>query len=102
MGDLISVRVHKDLQEELDSLSKAEDKDKSVLIRELLLRGLREKKIERAVKLYHQGKVTLWKAARTADLSLWAMIEILKERRVEIQYGAEELKEDLVGLEGPQ
>ncbi|MCD5409563.1 MAG: UPF0175 family protein [Methanocellales archaeon] len=99
MGQLISVRLSEDVHAELERLSKAEDKDKSVMIRELLARGIKEKRLDKAIELYRHGKITLWKAARTADISLWKIIEVLKERHVELQYGPEELRDDLKALE---
>jgi len=55
--------------------------------------------MEEAIKLYMQGKITLWKAARLSDISLWKMMEIVQERKIPIQYGEKELKEDLKALE---
>ncbi|MDI6640328.1 MAG: UPF0175 family protein, partial [Methanocellales archaeon] len=72
---------------------------KSVIIRELLTRGIKEKKLDDAIERYRQGKITLWKASRIANISLWKIIEVLKERHVELQYGSEELRDDLKALE---
>ncbi len=56
---------------------------------------LKERKLEQALKLYSEGKVTLWKAARLTNISLWEIMEIIKEKNIKIQYGEKELKEDL-------
>lgn len=82
----------------LDELAGEESKDRSELVRELLTIGLKEKKIQKAIELYKNGKATLWKAARTADVSIWKMVEILRERGIEAQYGVRELEEDLKAL----
>ena len=95
MGDLVSFRLPKELQKELEILSKEEDKDRSEIFRELIKKGLKEKKIEKAVKLYKDGRISASRAAEIADVSLWRMIEIFRERRVEAQYGLKELEEDL-------
>ncbi|MDI6859110.1 MAG: UPF0175 family protein [Methanocellales archaeon] len=99
MGQLISVRLSEDIHAELERLSQTEDKDKSVIIRELLTRGIKERKLDDAIERYRQGKITLWKASRIANISLWKIIEVLKERHVELQYGPEELRDDLKALE---
>jgi predicted HTH domain antitoxin len=44
--------------------------------------------------LYRDGKVTLRKAAKIADVSLWEMMEIVKERKVPIQYDYEDFRAD--------
>jgi predicted HTH domain antitoxin len=98
MAGLVSLRLPKEITDELARLGKLEDKDRSELVRELLLRGIREKKLDRAIELYRRGRVTLWKAARMAGLSLWEMTGVMKERRIEAQYDLEDLREDLAGL----
>ena len=52
----------------------------SKLVRELIFLGMQEKRLEMAIKLYVEGKITLWKAARLCDISIWRMMEIMKER----------------------
>ncbi len=54
----------------------------------------KESRIRAALRLYSEGKATLWKAAELAGLSLWEMVEEVEERGVELQYGSEELEED--------
>ncbi len=95
---LISFRIPIFVKREIEKLAQSEDKDKSKLIRELLILGIKERKLEEALKLYSEGKITLWKAATIANISLWKMIETLKEKKINIQYGEKELKEDLKAL----
>ena len=95
MSELVSFRLPADLQKELEIISKEEDKDKSEIVRELIRLGIKERKIEKAVRLYKEGKVSAPRAAEIADVSLWKMIEIFAERKVEAQYGLKELEEDI-------
>ena len=95
---LTTFRMPVDVEKEIEMLASEEGKDKSKIMRELLRSGIKEKKIERALKLYKEGKITLWKAARISDVSLWGMMEILRERKITIQYGERELSEDLKAL----
>jgi predicted HTH domain antitoxin len=98
MGEVISLRLPNETLKELEKIAKEEAKDKSGVIRELLALGLREKKLEKAIRLYREGRVTLWKAARLAGISLWQMMEVMRERKVEAQYGLRELGEDMKAL----
>ncbi|MEW6070000.1 MAG: UPF0175 family protein [Candidatus Thermoplasmatota archaeon] len=98
MAELISLRLSNELKRAVENLSKEEAKERSELIRELLIAGIKEKKLEKAIALYKNGKATLWKASRVAGISLWKMTEVLRERKVEAQYGVRELKEDLKAL----
>ncbi len=99
MSKVMSVRIPDDLEKSLLEFSEKESKPTSEVIRELLEKGLKEKRIELALQLYKEGKVTLWKAATIANVSLWEMVEKLKERKIEVQYGQRELEEDLKALE---
>ncbi|RLE64773.1 MAG: hypothetical protein DRJ47_06820 [Thermoprotei archaeon] len=93
--EVLSVRVPKEVRKGLEELAKLEGRDKAEIVREILIKGVKEKRVETALRLYREGKVTLWKAAELAGLSLWEMIEELEKRGVELQYGLEELEEDL-------
>ncbi len=95
-SEVVTVRLPRELRREIEELAKVEGKERSEIIRELLIRALREKKIEKAIELYSKGKVTLWKAARIAGISLWEMIEELQKHKITVPYGIEELEEDYV------
>lgn len=96
---LMSFRIPIEIDIEIEKLAVKEDSDKSKLIRELLILGIKERKLDEALSLYKQGRISLWKAARLADLSLWQMLEIVKEKKIPAQYTEKELKEDLKALE---
>ena len=94
----MTFRLPIEIDKEIEKLASLEDTDKSKLVRELILLGIKERKLEEALNLYIKGKITLWKAARLVDISLWKMMEILGERKITLQYGERELKEDLKAL----
>ena len=91
----MSFRLPLNVDKEIEKLAIIEDTDKSKVMRELLILGVKEKKLEQALKLYSQGKISLWKAARISDISLWKIMEIIKEKKIQIQYDERELREDL-------
>ncbi len=96
---LTTIRLDLETDKELERLAKIKDTDKSKLIRDLILLGIREKKLQEALKLYAQGRITMWKAATVAGISLWEMMEVIAERKIPMPYGIRELEEDLKGLE---
>ncbi|MGM0406296.1 MAG: UPF0175 family protein [Thermoplasmatota archaeon] len=98
MSKAISLRMPESLKKQVDEMAEEESKDKSTLIRELIKSGLKEKRIENALKKYEKGEVTLWKAATMSQESLRNMMKLLKDRKIEAQYGIEELEEDLKAL----
>jgi predicted HTH domain antitoxin len=40
-----------------------------------------------AISLYSQGKISSWKAADMLGISLWEMIDLLKDKNIPIQMG---------------
>jgi len=92
---IVTLRISNDVLEKIEEIAERERKERSEVIRELIKIGLRDKLIEDALKMYREGKVSMWRAAKMAGLSLWELIEILKERGVEIQYTIRDLEEDL-------
>ncbi len=93
--EVLSVRVPKEVRKGIEELARLEGKDKAEIAREVLLEGLRERRIKIAISLYKEGKISLWKASRHAGLSLWEFLEELEKRGIELQYGKKELEEDL-------
>jgi len=57
-----------------------------------------ELKIELAVSLYTQGRLSIGKARYLAGLSLWEFRQLLASRRISPHYEVEELKEDIATL----
>lgn len=95
---LMTFRLPLEIDEEIEAIASLEDSDKSKLMRELIVLGLKEKKIKESVKLYSEGKITLWKAASLSGVSLWKMLEIIKEKKISLQYGERELAEDFKAM----
>jgi len=98
MSELLTVRLPKIFGAKLRKFSEEASMDKSALVRELLAVGIKEKELQKALGLYKEGKISLWKASRIAGVSLWKMIDLLKERKIEAQYGLKELESDLSAL----
>lgn len=59
---------------------------------------LRELKVELAVTLYAQGKLSIGKARELAEKSLWEFRQILASRRISPHYDVDDLEEDISSL----
>ena len=94
MTEVISTRIPDEVAKDLKEIEKEEKTDRATTIRKLLATGIQQWKTEHALKLYREGKITLWKAAKIADLSLWEMMEITKERKIPFRYTYEDFHED--------
>ena len=57
-----------------------------------------ELKIELAVSLYAQGRLSIGKACELAGLSLWKFSQLLTSRRISPHYDVTDLDEDVATL----
>jgi predicted HTH domain antitoxin len=95
----VTTSVDEALVRIIDRIAKEEGLDRAMVIRRFLHRAVREWLIEKSLKDYEAGKLTLWQAAKQCMLSLWEMIHEVKKRSIHVPYTLEDLKEDLKGLE---
>lgn len=91
---VVAARFPKSSVEELEEIAREEQVDKSTVIVRALQQYIKDWKLKKALRLYREGKTTLWKAAKIADVSLWEMIEIVKQRKIPMQYTFKDFKED--------
>ncbi len=91
----LTTRAPKELAQKIEELAEKEHLDKSALMRRLLAEAVERKSREDALKIYKEGKASLWKAAKLAGISLWEMIDLVAKEDIALDYGAEELLEDL-------
>jgi predicted HTH domain antitoxin len=61
----------------------------------LLLKGLRETKLERSLTLFKQGQISIWKAARLANVSLREMMNFASAYGVYPPIDEETIQEEL-------
>jgi len=91
----VTARLPRDMLREVEKLAKKLKVDRSELIRRLLDFALQQKRIEEAVRAYQEGKVTLWKAAEMAGLSLREMMELARVRKIAVSYTIDDLRRDV-------
>ena len=98
MAETISVRIDKSELKQINEISKLEKKTKSHVLREVLEKGIKEKKLDLALEKFRRNETTAWKAARMADIPLTAFMDILVQKGIDFHYGVKELREDFEGL----
>mgnify|MGYP001033637331 CR=1 FL=1 len=90
-----SVLLPKNYLEEIDAIATEHGLDRATLIRQLLISGIKEYKVKMAVELYRTEKISLGKAAETADISIWEMMGILREQKIPQAYRASDAREEI-------
>jgi predicted HTH domain antitoxin len=82
MTEVLSVKVDKEKLRQLEEIAREEQTDRSTTAGRLLDMGMKEWKVNKAVEMFGRGKLSLWRGAATAGVSLREFTEILDERRV--------------------
>jgi len=95
MTEVISTRISDDLAKDLEEIEREEMTDRATVIRKLLKRAIELWKKERSLRLYQEGKITLWRAARLAGVTLREMMEQAAEKEIQFKYTAKDLEEDI-------
>ncbi len=92
---VLSVRLDEELESKLSFLmKKLKIVDKSTYIRQLLDKSLSEEMLDVLCKQVDEKKMSAWKAAEIAGISLRKMLSELKKRNLS-GYNEQSLREDL-------
>jgi len=91
----ISVRLPEQYVHDIEEACKLELLDKGTMVRKLIGDGLREYRIKKALDLYREGKISLWKAASMAGLTYRGALEEIKKRNIPFRYEKEDLDMDI-------
>ncbi|MHA1263636.1 MAG: UPF0175 family protein [Candidatus Helarchaeota archaeon] len=89
----ITIRVKEDMYREIEELTILDKSDKSTVVRQLLAKGLQERKKQRGLELYRRRKCTLWKATQIAGISLREMIDLAKSEGIFVNVSAKDIDE---------
>lgn len=98
MAETVSVRIGKSELNEINEISKMEKKTKSNVLREVLDKGIKERKLEIALEKFRNNEISIGKAAKIAEIPLSQFMDTLVEKKIDIHYGIKELEEDFEGL----
>lgn len=91
----VSLTIPEEILEKSEKIAREKAEDRSTTMRELLRLGLKQYMIERALSLYAEEKISFEKAAEMAEISLWKMLDLLKERKIPLRYNPEDIKKEI-------
>ena len=96
MTTTISVRLDKGVLKELSQVEKRWQTDRSEAIRRLLVSSLHEEKVRSTLEQLVNHKISVGKAAEECGVSLWEMLDLLKQKNIDwTGYSEEDLEMDL-------
>jgi predicted HTH domain antitoxin len=90
-----TVRLEQKLLKELDALAEEENTDRTTIMKQALLSGLREMKLRYALQLYQEGKISVGKAKELSGITLWEFLEALKSRKIGFRTDESDLERQL-------
>ncbi|KXB01993.1 hypothetical protein AKJ44_01645 [candidate division MSBL1 archaeon SCGC-AAA261F17] len=91
----IATRVDKDLLAQIKEIEREMKADRAEVIRRLLDEGIKKRQLDKAVTMLRDGKVTVSKAAEIAGVSIWEMMEVMREKQIPVPYDEEDLRKSL-------
>lgn len=96
MASTISVRLGKPILKDVTKIEKKWQADRSEVIRRLLVQSIKEWKIKNALEELKARNITISGAAKKAEVSLWKMIDLASQEKIDwIEYNKEDLERDL-------
>ncbi len=100
MTSTISVRIERPTLHALLQVEKKWHTDRSEVIRRLLDKALKEWRLENALEQLREHKISVGKAAEECEVSLWEMLDLLKQKNIDwTHYSQKDLERDLALLE---
>ncbi len=95
MAQTVSVRISEETLAEVDRLADRLKTDRSEALRRFLERGLREARLDVALELLRESRVSMGRAAELAGVTLYEMLDLARQRGVPSGYGPQDLERDL-------
>jgi len=77
-----TVRLDKDVLNDLDEMARSHFIDRSSLIRKAIKLGIKDILLEEAIGRYQRGEHSAWECARDAKITLWELLDDLQRRGI--------------------
>jgi predicted HTH domain antitoxin len=96
--ELVSVRLPKEYVLVIGEKAREDNTDKTTALKRILALGTKQYKLEKAVNKYKEGKASIGKAAEIAGISLWEMMDELKDKNISNPLTEEDYKDGIKNL----
>jgi len=95
---MVGARLPVDLVRDLEVIEREEQADRSTTVRKLLNKAVGAWKLDHYGRLYGSGKLTLARAAREANVSIWEMMDYARRHKIPAQYDLDDLAHDIATI----
>jgi TDG/mug DNA glycosylase family protein len=96
----INIRLEADLVAALERVAREEALDRTTAVRRLLETSIRRWEIERALRAYQEGELSLGRAAEEAGLTQWELLDAIRHSGIAYPLDAETVRERIGELTG--
>jgi predicted HTH domain antitoxin len=91
----LNVRLPKTLLKGVEEVAEVEQLDRTAVIRRLIAEGLERYRLDRAARLYGEGRISKARAAEMAGISVYEMLDEIEKRGLRSPYTLEDMRQDL-------
>jgi predicted HTH domain antitoxin len=101
MGEIVrqlNIRIPETIVQGLDEIAYREQIDRTTLARKMLTEGIQRWRIEYAIASYQRGEITKARAAELANVSIYDILDEVRQRGITPGYTLDELRQDLASL----
>jgi predicted HTH domain antitoxin len=92
---VITARVPEAILKDVEKFEDFEKSDRAEAVRKLLAKALKEWKLEQALALLREHKITYRKAAALAGVTYGEILRLAEQADIDIGYTLEELRRDI-------
>jgi len=92
---MVGFRLSAELVLALEMIERVEQTDRSTSVRKLLHKAVTDWKREHYAREYGDGHMTMARAARGANVSVWEMMDYVRQRKIAGQYDLDDLRKDM-------
>ncbi len=91
----VNIRLEPDLLAALERVAREESLDRGIVIRRLLERSIEQWELERAVREYQSGEMSLGRAAEEAGITQWELLDLVRTAGVAYPLSGRNVEERL-------
>lgn len=93
--EVITIRIDEEHFRDLQEIEKQEKADRAAVTRKLLAAAIHEWKVNHALSLLREGKITYRKAAQFIGCTYAELLGLIEKRGIAIGYTLNDLKRDV-------
>ncbi len=91
----MNVRLPKALLKAVEEMAETEHLDRTAVIRKLIAEGLQHYRLDRAMRLYTEGRISKARAAEMSGVSIYEILDEVDRRGLRSPYTVQDAREDL-------